>query len=546
MVASGKVDELVPLLVERDVQSGSADSPVEAPPRPSSRRRKDTPLPILQLLVLAFVRLAEPVSFTQIFPYINQMIEDLGLAEPANVGYYSGLVDSTFSFAQFLTVYFWSSLSDRIGRKPVIMIGVTGATLSSACFGFSESLGLMIFSRALAGALSGNVAVISSMLSEMTDETNQGKVFPLVGATWSIGCVIGPMLGGHLSNPMRKWPQVFEHLPIFQRYPYLLPCVISSAFSVLAIIMCGLFVEETLPSKVAAKKAQRARESLSPEAADVSPLRTASQPDRSTPAPPSVPKATVMSHLSHPHIQALLASTFLIYFLGVGFEVIFVLFSYTRIDLGGMQRSPVQIGSALAGSGAVGAIVSIVIFPWIQRRFNNRKLYTVLVAFWWIPFGLIPLGHLAAKRGESMPERKADALSWAAIIVILIPVKIAVNVYPLNMILTKASVDDPSQLGSLFGLQQALSSISRGLAPGFVSSFFAYSIEHPSILGGNLVWVVLAAIAIAAIPISSRVRDLKAFEAPIEDEEEGLFETALPVGPGLESGHTKVDVHETA
>lgn len=55
------------------------------------------------------------------------------------------------------------------------MIGVTGATLSSACFGFSESLGLMIFSRALAGALSGNVAVISSMLSEMTDETNQGK-----------------------------------------------------------------------------------------------------------------------------------------------------------------------------------------------------------------------------------------------------------------------------------------------------------------------------------------------------------------------------------
>lgn len=65
MVASGKVDERVPLLAERDVQSSSADSPMEARTRPSSRRRKDTPLPILQLLVLAFVRLAEPVSFTQ-------------------------------------------------------------------------------------------------------------------------------------------------------------------------------------------------------------------------------------------------------------------------------------------------------------------------------------------------------------------------------------------------------------------------------------------------------------------------------------------------
>lgn len=65
MVASGKDDERVPLLAESDVQSSSADTPVEPPPRPSSRRRKDTPLPILQLLVLAFVRLAEPVSFTQ-------------------------------------------------------------------------------------------------------------------------------------------------------------------------------------------------------------------------------------------------------------------------------------------------------------------------------------------------------------------------------------------------------------------------------------------------------------------------------------------------
>lgn len=54
------------------------------------------------------------------------------------------------------------------------MIGLTGATLSAACFGFSRSLSTMLIARALAGGLSGNVAVVSSMLSEMTDETNQG------------------------------------------------------------------------------------------------------------------------------------------------------------------------------------------------------------------------------------------------------------------------------------------------------------------------------------------------------------------------------------
>ena len=76
-------------------------------------------------------------------------------------------------------MYYWSSLSDRIGRKPVIMLGITGATVSAACFGLSKSLWMMIFSRSIAGALAGNVAVISSMLSEMTDETNQGKGTPI-------------------------------------------------------------------------------------------------------------------------------------------------------------------------------------------------------------------------------------------------------------------------------------------------------------------------------------------------------------------------------
>lgn len=55
------------------------------------------------------------------------------------------------------------------------MLGVFGAMLSSACFGFSRSLPAMLISRSLAGALSGNVAVVSSVLSELTDETNQGK-----------------------------------------------------------------------------------------------------------------------------------------------------------------------------------------------------------------------------------------------------------------------------------------------------------------------------------------------------------------------------------
>lgn len=71
----------------------------------------------------------------------------------------------------------WGRLSDRIGRKPVILCGLLGLTLSSACFGLSKSYTAMVVSRAMAGALSGNIGVMKSAIGEITDSTNiaEGK-----------------------------------------------------------------------------------------------------------------------------------------------------------------------------------------------------------------------------------------------------------------------------------------------------------------------------------------------------------------------------------
>ncbi len=92
-----------------------------------------TPLPTTQVSVLMGVRLAEPIAYVVIFPFINEMVEHMGVThDPNRIGFYSGLVESAFAFVQFFTVYHWAKLSDRIGRKPVILCGLLGVAVSIA------------------------------------------------------------------------------------------------------------------------------------------------------------------------------------------------------------------------------------------------------------------------------------------------------------------------------------------------------------------------------------------------------------------------------
>ncbi|KAG9076320.1 hypothetical protein FRC06_009571 [Ceratobasidium sp. 370] len=156
-----------------------------------SVKRERTPLPVQQLLVLNLMRFAEPISFSVIFPFVNQMIEEIGVTDdPKAIGYYSGLVEGVFALAQFCTAWFWGSLSDRIGRRPVLICGLCGVIGSTILFGFSRSFSMMLISRALGGALNGNAPVIKSVLGEITDETNQGAAFAYLPLCWSIGALI--------------------------------------------------------------------------------------------------------------------------------------------------------------------------------------------------------------------------------------------------------------------------------------------------------------------------------------------------------------------
>jgi len=103
-------------------------------------------------------RICEPIAFMSIFPYIYYMIEDFHITEdPNSISVYAGMVTSAFTLAEFSTGVLWGRLSDRVGRKPILLMGLGGTGLSVLIFGFAQSLPVALFARTLGGLLNGYV-----------------------------------------------------------------------------------------------------------------------------------------------------------------------------------------------------------------------------------------------------------------------------------------------------------------------------------------------------------------------------------------------------
>lgn len=90
-----------------------------------------------------------------------------------------------------LTTLQWGRIADKIGRRPVMLLGLLGSTISAISFGLSHSFKAIVISRGLAGALNGNNGVGKCMLGEITNETNRAKGYGALSLTWALGNAIG-------------------------------------------------------------------------------------------------------------------------------------------------------------------------------------------------------------------------------------------------------------------------------------------------------------------------------------------------------------------
>ncbi|KAN0068305.1 Major facilitator superfamily domain containing protein [Elaphomyces granulatus] len=152
------------------------------------------------------------------------------------------LTIALFTFGEFLMGVPWAKVSDRIGRKPTLIIGTVGGGVSALAFGLSTNLWMALAARIFGGLVNPNVGVISACVGELIEsKQDQGKAFSVVPF------LRGPVIGGYLADPVISFPSVFHDGSIWQTYPYLLPNLIVFLFIAISGLLGFFFLEETHP-----------------------------------------------------------------------------------------------------------------------------------------------------------------------------------------------------------------------------------------------------------------------------------------------------------
>ncbi|KAH8979733.1 MFS general substrate transporter [Lactarius akahatsu] len=414
--------------------------------------RKETPLPVTQIVVLLLLQLAEPITSLSINPYINQLISELPVigGDERKVGYYAGFIVSLYFAAEAVTVLQWSRLSDYVGRKPVLLCGLLGTIVASILFGLSRSFTALVFSRCLHGMLNGNIGVMKSMMAELTDETNMARGFSLIPVTWAVGGTIGPFIGGVLSRPQDHWPNVFSH-PFWGEYPYFLPCLATAAYSLLSFILAAIFLKEVGALLTRSPRLWIATPSCSPPLREI--LDGPAMKDTEKPVP-------LRALLTRPVVVSV-ANYGMIGLFEMTAGVLIPLIWSTSVEFGGLGMSPASIGLWMAGYGVMNGIFQFIAFP----------------------------------RNLALRHSSHGTSAVAGLLIILQLSAIALSDMGFSAVFMYISSAAPNKrsLGATNGIAQTIVSIQRTVGPATAASLFAFSLDN-NILGGNFAYVVLHAV----------------------------------------------------
>ena len=150
-------------------------------------------------------------------------------ADMSSIVLFGGALGALYSLLQFVAAPFWGGISDKYGRKPVLLISVFGLFLSYVLWFFSGSFTLLILARFIGGIMGGNLSTATATVADVTNDKNRSKGMAFVGIAFALGFIFGPALGGILTmfNPLDHFPEMAKYGVNPFSYAALLAAVLS-------------------------------------------------------------------------------------------------------------------------------------------------------------------------------------------------------------------------------------------------------------------------------------------------------------------------------
>jgi DHA1 family tetracycline resistance protein-like MFS transporter len=419
-----------------------------------------------KILPVFIIILIDLLGLTIIIPLLPLYAVSFG-ASPAIIG----LVGAAYPVMQFVGSPFLGRLSDRYGRKPILIISQIGTLLGFLVLGLANSLWLLFISRIIDGISGANISTAQAVISDSTTEKTRTQGLGLLGAAFGIGFIIGPVIA-------------FLSLAASGNN-YHVPAFVAAGFSLLSILATIFFLKETLPEDQRGKS-QKAEISFK----------------------------SMINALRKPIIGFLLILMFFYQLAFGGFEQLLSLFTLNRLGLDASGNSILFV--------FVGIIVVMVqgyfIGKW-SRKFGDKwliRMGLIVLAAGLVISGLTPkqtvpwyskaaleqeLSGSRTMPGETPPTQNLNVTlpedsnpGWLGIIwlmVAMIPAAVGGGVLQpsINSMLTRTV--KPGEVGGILGISAAMLSGANSFAPVIGGGIFqALGPSYPFLLGGFLLVIL--------------------------------------------------------
>ena len=365
---------------------------------------------LVPIFIVVFVDL---LGFSLILPLLPYYAESYG-ASATMVGF----LVASYAAASFFGAPLLGRLSDKFGRRPVLLLSVVGTLLGFVILGFAEPIGnklvawfslasangvilsVLFFSRILDGLTGGNISVAQAYISDVTEAKNRAKGLGLIGAAFGLGFIIGPAVGGFLST-----------------WGYSLPAFVAAGLAFVNLLSIYFWLPESLTKtrQEAARIANQTRITMD----------------------------ALFEAIKRPIVGPLLVVRFFFGMAFATFQTIFALYAQYKLNL-----TPQVVGYILAYVGVLSVLVQGVGIGILTKKFSENQL--IISGLWLMTFGL---------------------LGWAftpnlgILLIVMLPLALAGGVLNtvINSSISKAVAVD--EIGGMLGLSASLESITRVISP---------------------------------------------------------------------------------